>query len=128
MDHGGNQEATGKGTAAAWCRHEPEEGTVYTATGLKASLTRRSDFPVEAVCAKCSLPIRRKQYEVTHPGGDWRLKYLPDRLAAFRARHPEVTIADTGCYASWFDDDGPHTASYESADRLIDYLEARFDR
>lgn len=128
MDHGEEQEAAAGAAAAAWCRHEPAAGTLYTSTGLEASLTRRDDFPVEAMCASCFRPIRREQFEVTRPGGDWLLKYIPDRLDAFRARHPQVTIADTGRFASWYDDDGPQKASYASPERLIRYLEARFDR
>lgn len=105
------------------CQHEPGEGTLYTTLGLTASLNRQDDYPVEAVCAKCSRPIVLPQ-----PGEAPRLKYLDDRIADFRARHPEVTIGENDQSASWFDDDGPQAVSYGSADRLIDYLEARFDR
>lgn len=119
-------ETTGK----AVCEHEPEDGTLYTATGLAASLSRELDFPVEAVCAKCSQPIRREQHEVTHPGGDWQLKYpLPrERLAAFKTRHPQVTVSADSRTAAWFDDDGPHQVTYDSPLELAGYLEARFDR
>lgn len=110
------------------CQHQPADGTLRTRTGLPASLEDRDDFPVEALCANCSRPIRRQQYEVTRPDGGWRLKdpELWDRFAAFRARHPEVHISDSGQSAAWFGDDGPYTAFYDSPLRMIGYLEARF--
>lgn len=109
------------------CRHRPQAETIYTTGGRPASLKRRADFPVEAVCEVCELPIRREQFEVTRPRGDWQLKYLEHRLADFRARHPEITITEDALKASWFSDDGPHEVSYSSPARLTAYLEARFD-
>lgn len=105
------------------CHHQPEEGTLYTSVGLPASLNRQDDYPVEAVCAKCSRPIL-----LPWPGKAAHLKYVDDRISDFRERHPEVTIGENDQRATWFDDDGPQSASYGSPDRLMDYLEARFDR
>lgn len=55
---------------------------------------------------------------------------LDGLFSAFRARHPEVTIDESGQSASWSDDDGPHTLSRGSMSRLwmIQYLETHFDR
>lgn len=60
------------------CEHEPQDGTLYTATGgLPASMKRRSDFPIDAMCAKCSRAIRRDHFEVAGLDGAWHLKYPP---------------------------------------------------
>ena len=125
--------ARGDLEAGALCRHRPQEGTLYTTGGRVASLRRRDDFPVDAVCAGCGRPVRRRQYEVTSPAGDWRLKYPTseeqalERLDDFRVRHPEISITDDGRSASWFDDDGPHRVENDSPEHLAAYLEAKFD-
>lgn len=126
MEHGESQEAS----STEGCQHRPQEGTLYTATGLKASLQRRGDFPVDAVCAVCGRPIRREHYEETGPGGEWKPKYPTplERLAIFRDQHPEISISESGESVSWFDDDGPHTERFGSALRAADYLKARFGR
>lgn len=101
------------------CDHIPQEGTTYTAAErLPAALNRSEDYPIDAVCATCSLPVR-----CVRPGAPWQLK----RLVAFKARHPEVSASENG-RATWFDDDGPHAVTYETAYRMLDYLEALFDR
>lgn len=107
------------------CAHEPQDGTIYTTTGLPASLNRRDDFPVEAMCVKCSVPIRRLRYNDPR----WIPKPPPisERLAAFAMRHPTVSANENG-QASWFGDDGPHSEAFGSAEKMMDYLEARFDR
>lgn len=116
------------------CRHRPQEGTIYTTGGRQASLRRSGDFPVEAMCADCGRPVRREQYEVTSPAGDWRLKYPTrleralERLDDFKARHPEITVHENGQSASWFDDDGPQRIRNDSPEHLAGYLEAKFDR
>jgi hypothetical protein len=107
------------------CEHSPQSGTLYTTTGLPASTSRRDDFPIEAMCAKCSRPIRR-------PRGDdpvWEPKYptTAERLVSFTGRHPEVSANESG-RASWFADDGSHTRTFDSLEKMLDYLEARFDR
>jgi hypothetical protein len=55
---------------------------------------------------------------------------LQGRFAAFRARHPEVTVSDGSQSASWSDAGGPHTLSYGSMGPLwlIGPLEDQFDR
>jgi hypothetical protein len=53
---------------------------------------------------------------------------LQEWFTAFRNRHPEVTVSDSGQSASWSDEDGPHTVSSKSLLWMIGYLEAQFDR
>lgn len=45
----------------------PDPGTCYTVTGLVADLQEPRDYPMEAMCAECSTPIRRESYI----GGEW---------------------------------------------------------
>lgn len=106
------------------CEHSPQEGTIYTTLCLPGSMNRRDDFPLEAMCAKCSMPIRREKYD----DPQWDLKPLPTsvRLSEFKKRHPEIS-ASAGGRASWFSDDGPHAETFGSTEKMLNYLEARFD-
>jgi hypothetical protein len=61
------------------CEHEPDAGTAYTSTGLKADLRRTLDYPVEAQCRTGRRWIRKEQFAVTGPDAKWRLKY-PERI------------------------------------------------
>lgn len=108
------------------CKHAPQDGTLYTTSGLAASLSRRWDYPIDAMCISCGNPIR-----IDHPTDRWALKVYPEeKISFFKVRHPEVVIKTTvaGWSASWFDDDGPHEVTYISPRLFIDYLEAKFDR
>jgi hypothetical protein len=74
----GSQErgtATAEPAAATECEHEPDAGTAYTSTGLKADLRRQLDYPAEAQCCKCGQWIRKEQYAVSGPDARWHLKY-----------------------------------------------------
>jgi hypothetical protein len=45
----------------------PLDGTLYTAVGsLPASLNRADDFPAEALCSQCHMPVRAES-----PQGQW---------------------------------------------------------
>lgn len=41
---------------------QPVKDSFYTQAGLPANLFRSSDYPVEAVCQVCSMPIIAESY------------------------------------------------------------------
>ena len=59
----------------AQCRHQPAPDTIYTVTGLKGSLNRPLDYPLDAICMLCSTPIRCLTFYSLTDAGDWKPKY-----------------------------------------------------
>lgn len=57
-------------SSTATCTHRPQPGTLYTDTGLRATLNALpADYPLEAMCARCGQPIRCESFR-----SPWELK------------------------------------------------------
>jgi hypothetical protein len=62
---------------------------MYTRTGLPVELCRPStDYPVDAVCEHCGVPIVREAFVSVALAENWRIKYTSDDPEAVRRRSP----------------------------------------
>lgn len=77
MTYSAPMNASGSGAPAhagtQVCAHTPQSGTIYTSTGLRATLNALpASYPLEAMCASCGQLIHCEAFTA-----GWALKEAP---------------------------------------------------